>query len=238
MNLRGADSGSLAQHAVRAVREHIRAHDLKVGDQLPGEGWFAAQLGVSRAVMREAFGALAALSLIDVGNGRRARVGAIDGSVMGASIDHAVTTSQISVADVWDVRRTVELRIAALAAERRSEAQAQHISHLAKMMASASDMEDTTGNDIAFHQAIADAAGNTLFNQIVRSFAPLMEIAVPRAWRTRVAQTDKQAILGIHLRIAQAIADRDPDAAAAAMEDHFVTSIGNLLREPEPRIES
>lgn len=238
MSTNAADHGSLAQHAVRAVREHIRTHDLKVGDQLPGEGWFAVQLGVSRAVMREAFGALAALSLIDVGNGRRARVGAIDGSVMGASIDHAVTTSQISVADVWDVRRTVELRIAALAAERRSEAQAQHISHLAKMMASAGNMEDTTGNDIAFHQAIADAAGNPLFNQIVRSFAPLMEIAVPRAWRTRVAQTDKQAILGIHLRIAQAIADRDPEAAAAAMEDHFVTSIGNLLRDPEPQIEN
>ena len=56
-----ADGGSLVSKAVQAVRNHIKAHDLKVGDPLPAEGSFAADLGVSRAVMREAFGALAAL---------------------------------------------------------------------------------------------------------------------------------------------------------------------------------
>jgi GntR family transcriptional repressor for pyruvate dehydrogenase complex len=98
------ESGSLVDFAVRRIRDHIRDHDLKVGDTLPGEGQFAIELGVSRAVMREAFGALAALRLLDVGNGRRARVGAIDGSVMGTSLDHAVSTAQVSVAEVWDVR--------------------------------------------------------------------------------------------------------------------------------------
>ena len=115
--LRAVAGGSLVDHAVRRVRDHIRAHDLKVGDTLPGEGQFAAELGVSRAVMREAFGALAALKVLDVANGRRARVGAIDGSVMGQSIDHAVATAQVSVAEVWDVRRTLELRTAELAAQ-------------------------------------------------------------------------------------------------------------------------
>lgn len=231
MTVRATDTGSLVQQAVRAVRDHIREHDLKVGDQLPGEGWFATELGVSHAVIREAFGALAALKLLDVGNGRRARVGAIDGSVIGASIDHAVATSQISVADVWEVRRAVEVRIAALAAERRSDAQAAEILRLANLISDAAgDMDRMTGYDIAFHQAIAEAADNPLFMQIVRSFSPLMEIAVPQAWRTRVAQADKQAIISLHLRLAKAIADGDPVAAAAAMEEHFVTSIGDLLR--------
>ncbi|RYD47584.1 MAG: FadR family transcriptional regulator, partial [Sphingomonadales bacterium] len=118
------EGGSLVQNAVQAVRAHIRDNDLKAGDTLPGESHFAGTLGVSRAVMREAFGALAALRQIDVANGRRARVAAIDGSVMAASLDHAVSTSQISFAEVWDVRRTVELRIAELAAIRRTPAQA------------------------------------------------------------------------------------------------------------------
>ena len=73
------EGGSLVDHAIQAVRDHIRDHDLKVGDSLPGEGSFAKDMGVSRAVMREAFGALAALGLIDVANGRRAKVGAVDG---------------------------------------------------------------------------------------------------------------------------------------------------------------
>lgn len=61
---------SLVRQAMDAVSTHIVAEKLRVGDTLPGEAHFAGALGVSRAVMREAFGALAALRLIDVGNGR------------------------------------------------------------------------------------------------------------------------------------------------------------------------
>ncbi|WP_066805638.1 FadR/GntR family transcriptional regulator [Sphingomonas asaccharolytica] len=98
--------------AVRHVRDHIRENDLKVGDTLPGEGAFAEQLGVSRAVMHEAFSTLAALHQIDVGNGRKARVAAIDGSALSTSLDHAVATAQVTVNEIWDVRRTLELRTA------------------------------------------------------------------------------------------------------------------------------
>ncbi len=224
------DGGSLVERAIHAVRDHIRAHSLKVGDTLPGEGTFAASLGVSRAVMREAFGALAALHLIDVGNGRRARVGAIDGSVMGASLDHAVSTEQVSVADVWDVRRTLELRIAALAAQRRTDEQAVEIMAIAQAMAQdCDDRTQVTRLDIALHNAIAEAASNLLFAQIMRSFAPLMETAVPRAWETRRTDAQRQDIIACHLDLAQAIVDRDAVAAAAAIDRHFDSSIGQML---------
>ena len=81
------DTGkSLVAQAVGEVKKHIRDAGLRVGDTLPGESYFAEKLGVSRAVMREAFGALAALRLIDVANGRRAKVGALDGSVIADSL--------------------------------------------------------------------------------------------------------------------------------------------------------
>jgi DNA-binding FadR family transcriptional regulator len=100
---------------------------------------------------------------------------------IGASLDHAVTTSQISVAEVWDVRRTLEMRIAALAAERRSDEQAEQILALAEAMVhDQGNMALVTAHDTAFHQRLAASTGNMLFTQIVRSFAPQMEIAVPR----------------------------------------------------------
>jgi DNA-binding FadR family transcriptional regulator len=225
------EGGSLVTQAVHAIRSHIREHDLKVGDNLPGEGHFAGELGVSRAVMREAFGALAALRVLDVANGRRARVGAIDGSVMATSLDHAVATSQISFLEVWDVRRTIELRIARLAAERRTDAEAAHIIELADAMPAASEnLADLAKIDIAFHQAIADASHNALFRQMVRSYAPLMEVAVPQAWDTRATRAEQVATLERHRALAQAIADRDPEAAIAEMESHFDTSIDDLMR--------
>lgn len=226
----GENGGSLVDHAVRRVRDHIRQHGLKVDDTLPGEGHFARELGVSRAVMREAFGALAALRVIAVANGRRARVAAIDGSVMAASLDHAVSTAQISIADVWDVRRTLELRTAELAARHRSDADAQEIALCADAMAlGGDDLAAITGYDTRFHQAIARASGNGLFLQIVRSFEPLMAVAVPMAWRTRVTPEQRRSILAKHRHVADAIRERDPQAAGRAMSEHFDAAIGDLL---------
>lgn len=225
------ETGSLVDRAVRAVTDHIRSNALRVGDTLPGEAHFAVSLGVSRAVMREAFGALAALRLIDVGNGRKPRVAAIDGSVIASSLDHAVSTAQITVPEVWDVRRTIEVRTAALAAECRTAAEAEQIVALADAMAGAmDDFPAMSRHDIAFHEAIARASHNALFVQIVSSFAPLMEVAVPAAWHTRGTYDRRHLMIERHHAVAHAIMRGDPDAAAAAMEAHFDAAIGDVLK--------
>lgn len=221
--------GTLVETATEAVREHIRSNRLKVGDELPSEGSFAADLGVSRPVMREAFHALAALKMIDVGNGRRARVGAIDGSVMAASIGHAVNTAQVSLADVWDVRRTLELRTAELAARNRTDAQAEAIIAAAHTLEASRDETVRTAADTAFHQTIALASGNQLFFQIVRSFEQMMHIAIPQAWAGRTTAQEREESMVLHHEVARAIADRDPELARAAMESHFARSIGDLF---------
>jgi GntR family transcriptional repressor for pyruvate dehydrogenase complex len=227
---RGRDGASLVTQAMQAVRDHISLNDMKVGDALPGEGHFAAQLGVSRAVMREAFGGLAALHLIDVANGRRARVAALDGSVLASSLDHAVATAQVSMAEIWDVRQTLELRTVALAAQHRTEAQAARICQLAEAMGGSQDDPDRLKEyDIAFHQAIAEASHNRLFLQIIRSYARLMDVAVPTAWKTRDTHEQRAEALAHHRQIARAIADGDADAAVAAMTEHFDTSIWRLF---------
>ena len=222
---------SLVQTTINAVTDHIRDQGLRVGDNLPGESHFVASLGVSRAVTREAFGALAALGLIDVANGRRARVGAIDGSVIASSLNHAVSTAQITVPEVWDVRRTIEARTAALAAASRTDAEAARIVELAEAMErDAHDRPTMTRHDIAFHEAIAKASHNVLFVQIVSSFGPLMEVAVPAAWDTRIGDEQRRSTLERHHAVAQAILNRDPAAAVAAMDAHFDASIDSLLR--------
>jgi GntR family transcriptional regulator, transcriptional repressor for pyruvate dehydrogenase complex len=227
---RGPDSGTLVQTAIGAVTAHIREQKLRVGDTLPGEAHFAAALGVSRAVMREAFGALAALKLIDVANGRKPRVGALDGAAIAASLDHAISTAQITVADVWDVRRTIEVRTAVLAALFRTEEEAAEITAIAEAMAQ--DREDhakRTRHDIAFHNGVARASHNLLFEQIVRSFAPLMEVAVPTAWRTRTTKKQQQVMIDRHLAVAAAIQNKSAAAAARAMNAHFDASVGDIL---------
>jgi len=225
-----AEGESLAAAAMRSVREYIRANGLRVGDVLPGELHFASELGVSRAVMREAFGALAALRLIDVGNGRRARVGAMDGSVMAASLEHAVTTEQVSITDIWEVRRTLEVRTAQLAALHRTPSESDRIQALVQALVEANDLDVITTHDIAFHQAIAKATHNVLFQQIVRSFENMMRVAVPTAWRTRETAEQRETVRANHVEIAAAIAAADPERAAIAMERHFDASVIRAAR--------
>ena len=118
------------------------------------------------------------------------------------------------------------------AAQNRTPHQAADIVALAANM-SRDDQphEQTTEDDIAFHLAIAEASGNELFHQIVKSFEPLMRVAVPRAWRTRQTAEERRNILACHRDLAQAIADGEPEEARRQMATHFDESIGMQLRD-------
>src|ERR1700682_3796156 len=123
VQLRPEAEGGLVESAMRAVNDRIRRERLRIGDPVPAEAGLAGELGVSRTVVREAFRALATLGIIDLGNGRRARVGTIDKDVLGLVMDDAVHTDQASIQQIYDVRRTIEMRTVALAALRRSDAE-------------------------------------------------------------------------------------------------------------------
>lgn len=227
-----SQSQSLQQQAMQAIRSFIATENMTVGQNLPSEGYFSQTLGVSRAVIREAFGALAALNILDVGNGRKARVAAIDGGVISIALEHALSTQQLTVADVWDVRRVVELRIVGLAAEMRTEQEAKFLLNLA------AEMRDSIAHpvrmaecDVLFHQCISKACRNPLFTAMIQSVQPLMKVAVPVAWETRTKQAERDLILEQHQVIAEAIMARDPDAAVAAMEAHFDSTIGEILKD-------
>jgi GntR family transcriptional repressor for pyruvate dehydrogenase complex len=226
----GLPGETRVQSVIRRVVSHIREGKLKVGDQLPSELTFAQDYGVSRPVVREAFGALAALNIIEVANGRRPRVSAINASVMTMSLDHAVRTQQVSVQEVWEVRRNLEAQTASLAASRRTAAEAASILALAhRMREVAPGSPELVRLDIDFHNAIALASRNLLLTQIIASFEPLMERAVPVAWSTRQTAEQRENVLVRHMALAQAIADQDPAGAVLAMDQHFDRAITPLL---------
>lgn len=222
-------STNLTKAVVDAVTGHIRDNGLRTGDPLPSEGAIAAQVGVSRTVVREAFGALSALSLIDVGNGRRARVALVKGAVMGISLGHAVDTAQASVPQVWDARRVLERRTAALAAMQRGKAEAAAIwDHARAMRRAGDDLVIQAEHDIAFHAAIARASRSPVFALLIDAFADLMRHTCPIGWRSRRTEADRRAVFDQHDRVAEAITAGDPVAAEAAMDAHFESSLRAL----------
>jgi DNA-binding FadR family transcriptional regulator len=223
-------AGGLVAQVIAALNRHIRANRLAPGDPLPGESAFALQLGVSRAVVREAFRSMATLKLIDIGNGRRPRVAAIDRSVLGTVLDHATQTQQTSIQQIFDVRRTIELRTAALAALRREPAEAEQISGLAAgMRADFAEPAKVMEHDIAFHEAIAGASRNPLFSVLVGAFQVITRQTWPIGWTSRPTDALRMANVEGHEAIARSIAAGDPRAAETAMAEHFDASVMALL---------
>jgi len=157
---------------------------------------------------------------------------------MAASLSHAVDTAQISIAEVWDARRTVEKRAAALAAVLRTEAEARDILTIARsMVAVQDDHEELSRRDVAFHRAVVAASHNGVFVQFLDSFGPMMDSSVPTAWRTRITKQDRHRALDHHLEIAKAIVTKNADAAETAMEEHFEKAVGvifDLMLESDP----
>lgn len=221
---------TLVQSAFRSIMDYIRQRDLRVNDVLPSESELVKLLGVSRTVVREALGALAALRLVNVGNGRRARVGTLDESVLALTLEHAVRTEQASVQQIWDVRRALEQRTAALAAMRRTEAESAQIIELAKGMRNAhGDLPLQTHFDIELHIAIARASRNPMFTLLISSFKLIMEQTCPIGWRSRQTEAERLQIFDQHERIAAAIAAQDPEMARQAMTEHFDLSVRALI---------
>ena len=145
----------LLDRVMTAVQTHIRENGLQVGDELPSEGAFSELTGTSRTIVREAYRSLAALTLIDIGNGRRARVAAPRADVLAIITDHAVHTNQATIQQNFDVRRTVERRTVALAALRRTDREAAEILNLAEaMQRDFHEPVKVMEHDIAFHEDI------------------------------------------------------------------------------------
>ena len=221
---------SLVSRVIHDIRHLIRSDGLRIGDPLPSEAAIGEQLGVSRAVVREAYRSMAALRLIDVGNGRRARVAKVDAEVLALVIDHGITTDQVSVQQILDVRRTIEMRTVGRCALRRTEREAREITELAAAMrADFDDMDKVMEHDIAFHEAIARGSRNPLFALMVGSF----HVATRQTWRigwlTRESNAARHESVGCHEAIAKAISAADRAEAERLMAEHFDDTVKLLL---------
>ena len=220
----------LVSDVIGAVTAHIRGNELMPGDRLPSEAALSKELNVSRTVVREALRSLAAMRIVELNVGKRATVAQLDHGPLSLLIEHGVHTEQINVQQIYDVRRTIEARIVALAALRRTDAEALEIVRLAEAMQAAEDdplaiME----NDLALHFAIARASRNPVFVLIVGAFQGITRQTWEIGWRSRTTQTARETMLSTHLAISHAIRAGDPVEASRLMGLHFDESVRALL---------
>lgn len=216
--------------------------DLAPGDRLPGERALADRLQVSRIVVREALGRLQARGLVEVRPGVGAFVAPLPDRSVTEPLGLYIRRHGVAPDHLFEVRRALEPPMAAAAARRRSAAALAALEATLRRTAAAAAafadgdapeeaLEAFAWADLTFHQQLAQASGNPLFELLL---APLLEplLEVRRDGARLAGAAD--AATAQHAAVLDAVRAGDPAAAAAAMADHLDAVAGWLQRARTP----
>jgi DNA-binding FadR family transcriptional regulator len=217
---------------VRRLIGRIVSGEFTPGSILPAEPEFAQQLGVSRAVLREALRAVAGKGLIEARHGSGTRVAPVaNWDQFDAAVLLARRTSGAMLAvlaDMIEARRVVECEVAALAAERATEVHRRSLEReLDKMRASLDQSALYAAADAEFHRTILLAADNAI---LLRMVEPIRTLIAYGQELTDTLSLEQRRALGEHEAIAAAIRNRDREAARNSMFLHLNNTESDLHR--------
>lgn len=202
----------------------IAERDLKAGDRLPPERALAAELGLSRAALREAVKALAAIGLLQTRHGSGTRVVNSSG-MLSAPIELLIRLDRPPLPELYAVRSRLEAMAAELAAER--QLSLGDLRAATESLESACDEVGLTEANVAFHEALAAASGNPVLARLLNALNEAIRGAIYAAWPLT---EDVRASVAVHRAIYEAVAAGDRSAAREAMEEHMRLALGEIAR--------
>jgi GntR family transcriptional repressor for pyruvate dehydrogenase complex len=168
---------------VEHVETALRGGELRVGDRLPAERALAADLGISRASLREGLRVLQAMGVLRPGTGRGPLAGTVVVADMSAAFTGAlrihVASARLPVPDVVRTRTVLESWTVAEAARRGQPQPLRQARLLFEAMAVPRiEQEEFYSLDAQFHLALAEAAGNQVIIAIMASLRESIEAYV------------------------------------------------------------
>jgi GntR family transcriptional repressor for pyruvate dehydrogenase complex len=204
------------------LRELIFRGELKPGEQVLPERDLADALGVSRTSVRDAIRKLVVMGFLEQKQDQGTFVRGND-AINRSPLATAMENQDASLTDLLEVRMGLETNAAALAALRADE---KDIRFLEKSLAELEEQirNGELGNeaDVSFHMAITYATKNPVQIYLMKSFFDFLFIGIKENLRYLYEErTNIDQIFKQHVAIIQAIKNRDPEAAFAAMKTHI-----------------
>jgi len=215
-------SGTLSDRVTTVLQQKIRSGEFAVGTCLPSEAALAQRFNVSRTVIREAVSRLKAEGAVATHQGKGTVVVGF-GPSSHFKIDVGVDNAVQAVLRVMELRSALEAEVAALAAERRSPEQNAAIGRaLEAIDAAVSAGRDGVDEDIAFHNAIANATGNPLYLSLLGFLRHFLREAVTLGRMSEPGFGEiKSKLRDEHRAVADAIARGDAEGARNAARSHI-----------------
>jgi GntR family transcriptional repressor for pyruvate dehydrogenase complex len=227
--LRPLERSRLYEDLVERLGEYVEEANMVAGDHFPPERELAQRLGVSRTSIRQALVVLQAQGFVDIRHGGGAFLRRSRG--FGESLPRLMERRR-RLPEVLEAREGLEVKLATLAAQRRTSEQ------LSSMRTALGRMRDDIAagglgidGDRDFHHAVAEAASNRVLEHLIEEIADSVH-------ETRVESLSEPGrpprSIDAHQRILDAIEAGDEELAAQAMLDHLreVADVSLLRWDP------
>jgi DNA-binding FadR family transcriptional regulator len=215
----------LVDQVIDQMRSAITTGEWRVGERIPTEPELVTALGVGRNTVREAVRALAHAGLLEVRQG--------DGTFVRATSELSGAVRRLcgpELRDVLEVRRTLEVEGARLAASARTEAELEQLTRLLETRdeaAAASQWARFVQTDADFHHLVVIASHNRLLAEL---HAGLTEVIKASIEALDNSQPDARKI--DHRGLLFAIRDQDPDRAVREAGGFLAEALSYLADHP------
>ena len=221
---------TLADRVTDVLLGKIRSGEFAAGDRLPSEAALALRFSVSRTVIREAVSRLKAEGVVETRQGKGTLIIGPSQSAR-FQIDVDAGGSVPAVLRVMELRSGLEAEVAALAAQRRTPAQNAAIQRALHAIDEAvAAGHNGVDEDLAFHNAIADATGNPLYTSLLGFLRQFLREAVTLGRMSEPRFGDIEAQLhDEHHAVADAIDRQDVEGAREAAR-HHVANVAARIR--------
>lgn len=206
------------------LRELILSGELQPGAVLP-QSALAREIGISTTPLREALRRLKQEGLVDLDAHRDARVRPLDAA---------------EARDLLELRAGLDPLAAALAAERRTEAELGEIREALDGLEALSRHPSTAQlqSHHRFHAAVHRASHNTLLVETLDGLWGKTDRYRRHGLETGRSDEERETRATEHRQLFDAVRDGDADTAAELMRRHVATSLGarsaDRLAGPEP----
>lgn len=211
----------LTELIVEQLMEQITSNSLKAGHKLPSEAELIERFGVSRTVIREALRELNALGIVTLKQGRSTTVSAPTAVPLQNYFRFAVNGRSAGLWEGFELRRSLEIEAAGLAAERAPKDVLNELDTVVESMQKSVKVADSwVEDDLRFHVLIAKGTGNQLMINLIEALSDVIQVGVRTLYEQsnllKVEETYRR-----HADLYRAIQSRDPRVARAAMMKHF-----------------
>jgi GntR family transcriptional regulator, transcriptional repressor for pyruvate dehydrogenase complex len=210
----------LTEEVIRRFKRLLGEGKLKPGGRLPPERELASLLGISRPSLRHGLKALELMGTIESKRRHGTFVSESAVKVLEEPLSFIVLLDAVSFGELYEVRKTIEVEVAGLAAERADPQELEAIGEcLKRQFASQPAPADFLEEDLNFHSLIAHASHNTLFRLFLGSLRRLITEKMQSL--SELTNHDFASAYEEHSKVVVCLKQRDVAGARKAMLDHL-----------------